>query len=216
MYFSKLANGTVVSKLIYGNANVIQSATSSGTSIFTKPELFTKVILPTGKTVTFGSLSARSLINTGDSVYDNTMNAAGITSVTVKPSYLSTEIVASGVVDSGTKTATISNLVDGTFVISVSSVGYITRNIAITVSGADLSLGNKSLYAGEVFLDGIIDGSDSEALFSVIGKIYGDGSYATSKDFNLDGIIDGTDTEMLFANLGHTVNTYGESVNYLN
>jgi len=73
-----------------------------------------------------------------------------------------------------------------------------------------------SLPGDIIFIDGIIDGSDSEALFSVIGKIYGDGSYSTSKDFILDGIIDGTDTEMLFANLGHTTNTYGESVNYFN
>ena len=79
-----------------------------------------------------------------------------------------------------------------------------------------MNLGDKSLFAGDVFVDGIIDGSDSEAIFSAIGIPYGLNGYVSDYDLNHDGIIDGTDSEMLFANLGNDVGIYNETVDYYN
>ncbi|MEI6132907.1 MAG: hypothetical protein WCQ41_08820, partial [Bacillota bacterium] len=87
---------------------------------------------------------------------------------------------------------------------------------AVTVNGADVALGNKALIAGDVFVDGRIDGSDSELVFSAIGNSYGDSGYLSGCDLNLDGMLDGSDSEMLFTKLGQDTSTYGESVNYNN
>lgn len=82
------------------------------------------------------------------------------------------------------------------------------------IEDATVFLGDKSLLAGDINTDGIIDGTDSEMLFSVLGFAYGDQDFMKKYDLNIDGIIDGTDTEMLFANLGLDVGIYGEIVDY--
>ncbi|MEI6603531.1 MAG: hypothetical protein WCL54_08605, partial [Clostridia bacterium] len=215
-YFHKTLGGAAVSKVILGTTNVMQYATSTGATTFTRPDLFTMETLPTGNAVTLASLSATDLLNTGDAVYDAYMNAAGQTTVVAKRSYLATDILASCVVDPTTKIATLPPLAAGPYTLSVSRSGYMTRDIALTMAGSDLDLGDKSLIAGDVYADGIIDGSDSEAVFSTIGAGYGDAGYVQLNDINLDGIIDGTDSETIFANLGLDMSYYGETVDYYN
>ena len=132
----------------------------------------------------------------------------------LKTTYLSATL-QSTTVNAGTKAASFANVVDGNYVVIVSRVGYLKRAIAVTVSGGDVSLGNKSLKPGDVFVDGIIDGSDTEALFASIGYSYSDSSFNSSLDLNLDGIVDGSDSELMFTVLGTSVSVYGETVNYL-
>ena len=218
-YYHKTAGGTVVSKLIYGTTNVLQFATATGSTIFTRPELFTVELLPlTPKyAVSLDVASAADIMNTGDTLYDDFMNTAGATKITVKASYLSTEILATVVVDPVLKNATVPNLVDGNYLFTVSRNGYLIRDITVTVAGGNLNLGDKSILAGDVYAaDGIIDGSDTEMLFSAIGYGYGDAGFLSDSDLNLDGIVDGTDSEMLFTNLGYDVGVYGETVDYYN
>ena len=216
-YFHKTAAGTVVSKMIYSTTNVLQFATITGSAVFTRPELFTTEILPAGYSVTLNSSSAADLMNTGDTVYDAYMNAAGATKVTVKKSYLATDILATAMFAPDTKVATISGLADGKYLFTVSRNGYLIRNIGVTIAGADVNLGNKPLLGGDVYSDGIIDGSDSETLFSAIGFSYGDPGYVPDYDLNLDGIIDGSDTETLFVCIGLDVSVYMEvDVDYYN
>jgi len=166
--------------------------------------------------VNLTALSAADLMNTGDTSYDNYMNAAGKTTVTIRNSYLATDIIASTQIDPTSKTATFSGLTDREYLVTVSRNGYLIRDFGITVAGENVNLGDRSLLAGDVFTDGIIDGSDSESLFSTIGFSYGDTTYVPAYDVNLDGIVDGTDSEMLFANLGSDVGIYLEPVDYYN
>ncbi|MEI6602892.1 MAG: hypothetical protein WCL54_05355 [Clostridia bacterium] len=169
---------------------------------------------PAGYTVSLGCLSAADLLNTGDTVYDAYMNAAGVTNVSIRSTYLSTTILKTTSVDPVTKTASFASMPNGDYVVSVTRSGYMIRDIAVTVAGGNVSLGDKSMIAGDIFPDEIIDGSDSESMFSAIGYGYGDPNYIVSFDINLDGILDGTDSELLMANLGLDVGYYGESVNY--
>ncbi|MEI6602255.1 MAG: leucine-rich repeat domain-containing protein [Clostridia bacterium] len=166
--------------------------------------------------VTFTSNSIADLLNTGDTVYDAYMNTAGATLITARATYLSTEILATATLDTVTKAVTFPTLVDGNYVLTVSRNGYMTRDIAVVVNAADVALADKSLIAGDVYIDGIIDGSDSEGLFSIAGFGYGDPLYLVEYDLNLDGIIDGTDTETLFSNLGSDSGVYNETINYYN
>jgi len=213
-YYHKTIASTVVSKLVYRYTNVLQSETSTGSDIYTRSDLFTKEILQIGHSVTLSSLTAGKVINTGDAVYDQYMNSHGVSSVSVKASYLSSAILAETVVDPTSKTAIIPALSDGNYVLSVTRDGYLTRRVNLNMNGSDVSLGEKSLVAGDVFVDGVIDGSDSEFLFSTIGNSYGHLGYDPSCDFNQDGTIDGTDTEILFTHLGFYVMNYGERINY--
>ncbi|MEI6132886.1 MAG: hypothetical protein WCQ41_08710 [Bacillota bacterium] len=213
-YYHKTIASTVVSKLVYRNTNVLQSETSTGTDIYTRPDLFTKEILQIGHSVSLSSLTAGKIMNTGDTVYDQYMNSHGVSSVSVKASYLSSAILAETVIDPTSKTGIIPALSDGNYVLSVIRDGYLTRRVNLNMNGSDVSLGEKSLVAGDAFVDGVIDGSDSEFLFSTIGNSYGHPGYDPSCDFNQDGTIDGTDTETLFTHLGFYVMNYGEGINY--
>ena len=213
-YYHKTVAGTVVSKLIYSTTNVLQYPTSTGAGVFSRPDLFAIEMAQTDVTVSLSSLSAADALNTGDTVYNQFMNVEGETTVTARATYLSPTILASAIVNPVTKTVSFSNLTDGAYVLSVLRNGYMTRDFAITISGTSMQLGDKSLFAGDVYADGIIDGSDSEQLFSTIGLGYGDLGYVPLNDINLDGIVDGTDTEMLFAFIGYDVSSYGETVDY--
>ena len=171
----------------------------------------------TGNSVSLTCQSAANLMNTGATTYDDYMNAAGKTTVTIRNSYKATSIIATKTIDPATKSVTFTGLASRDYVVSVSRNGYLIRNISITVAGLDVDMGDKSLTAGDVYVDGIIDGSDSEALFSAIGSTYETPStYVSAYDLDLNGAIDGTDTEMVFANIGLDVGAYGETVDYYN
>jgi len=167
-------------------------------------------------TVSLGCLSAVDLFTTGDTAYDTYMNAHGVTSVTYRASYFSPTILGTTTVHPVTKTASFTNVPDGTYVVSVSRAGYMIRDIAVSVAGGNVTLGDKSLLAGDLFPDGTIDGSDSEALFSAISTTYGDPGYVPEYDIYFDGSIDGTDSEMVFAVMTFDVTIYGENVDYYN
>ncbi len=163
--------------------------------------------------ISLTSTSAANELNTGDTVYDAAMNLAGLTTVELKASYLSPTLQTT-TVNLSTKEASFANVEEGNYVIVISRNGYLKRSIDVTVSGADVSLGNKPLIAGDVYVDGLIDGSDTEKMFTSIGLDYSDTLFDVVLDLNLDGILDGTDTETQFSSLGANVNTYGETVNY--
>ena len=167
-----------------------------------------------GSSVSVHSASAADALNTGDAVYDAYMNLAGTSQVAVRASYLATETIATASINPVSKLAIVSSLPAGNHLFSVSRAGYLTRDFQFTVSGGAQATGDKSLIAGDVFADGIIDGSDSETLFHSIGLSYGDSAYIVGYDLNLDGILDGTETETIFANLGLDVSYYGETVDY--
>jgi len=134
----------------------------------------------------------------------------------VKATYLNPEILYTTTVDAGTKAASISSIIEGTYVVAVSRNGYMTRYITVSGTVGTTDIGNKSLIPGDVYADGIIDGSDTELMFTYIGNSYGDPLFDSKLDFNNDGIVDGTDSEMLLANLGLGVGVYNKNVNYYN
>lgn len=213
-YFHKTSGGTVVSKLVYGTTNVLQHPTSAGATIFARPDLFTTEIKPFGYPVCLTSLSAADHMNTGDVVYDDYMNGEGCTTFSIKSSYQSPHVIATTEVDAVTKAAALPLVEEGTYLLTVSRKGYLSREITVTVDGGTVDLGDKSILAGDIYVDGIIDGSDSEILFSTLGSRYEDPTFLPEHDLNSDGMIDGTDTEMLFANLGSDAGAYGEIVDY--
>ncbi|MEI6132668.1 MAG: DUF6273 domain-containing protein [Bacillota bacterium] len=167
--------------------------------------------------ITVSSTSVASARITGDAVCDGYMNAGSQASFKLHGSYLTRgTALASDTFNSTSKSAQLSGVQSGTYVAMITRPGYLARFVNVTLANSDLDLGNKVLYAGETNADGIIDGTDSEALFANVGSLYNDASYHTSMDFNLDGIIDGSDTEILIRNIGLTINAYGESINYNN
>lgn len=167
-----------------------------------------------GASVSLGCSTAAGLLTTGDTLYDDFMNLAGETTVTVQKSYFDPAILYSFAINPATKSGSIAEIPDGSYLFRVSRKGFLTRDISVTVSGENLSLGDKFLLPGELFADGKIDGSDSEILYAELGLTYSDEGYLAENDFNLDGIIDGTDTEMLLLVLGNSLASYGENVNY--
>jgi len=169
---------------------------------------------PAAYSVSLKCLSADALMNTGDKDYDDYMNLAGKTSVSIRTSFLSSTLIGTTTADPTLKTATFNIIQNRSYVVTVSRKGYLIRNIAVTIAGSNVDLLDKSLIAGDVYQDGIIDGSDSETLFSTIGFSYGEVGYVSDSDLNLDGIVDGTDSEMLYANLGVDVGIYNENVDY--
>jgi|GEM_PF-997315 len=209
-YFHKAVAGTVVSKLIYSTTNVLQYPVTTGATVYTRPDLFALELVANTKMIRFRSLTAIDPMNSGDAVYDAYIMANGTTHITLKQTYMSNEILYTTTVDPVTKMAQIPVVADGKYFVSVSRNGWLTRNFDVAVAGATVELGDKSLIPGDVYLDGIIDGSDSEALFASIGMGYGDAGYLVENDINLDGILDGTDTETIFANIGLDEGTYGE------
>ncbi|MEI6602063.1 MAG: hypothetical protein WCL54_01105, partial [Clostridia bacterium] len=215
-YFHKVAAGTAVSKMIYGTTSVLQYPTNVGTTYFTRPDLFAFDFSGNHISQTISSSSAADLMTTGDAVYDEYMNLHAATTVSVKNSYLSTQIIDSTKIDPISKSAYFSTLLDGSYLFAISRPGYLTRDISVLVAGTSANLGEKLMIPGDVFSDGIIDGSDSELLFSTVGLGYGDSGFNCQYDLSFDGIIDGTDSEMLFANIGKDASIYGENVNYYN
>lgn len=165
--------------------------------------------------VTIGCSNSANLKNTGDSLYDNAMNVGSATTVIIKKSYLSSEVpVAISVVSPVTKNIVFSEIADGTYVVEMSRAGFITRYFTLVVAGENINVGDKPLVAGDLFVDGKVDGSDTEIILSSMGITFSDEGYATGKDFNCDGIVDGTDVEMLFLSMGKSTVTYGETVDY--
>ena len=171
---------------------------------------------PAAYSVSLKCLSADDLMNSGDKGYDDYMNLAGKTNVSIRTSFLSPTFIDTTTVDPTIKSASFNLTQNRSYVVTVSRKGYLIRNIAVTIAGSNVDLLDKSLIAGDVYQDGIIDGSDSETLFSTIGFSYGEVGYVSDSDLNLDGIIDGTDSEMLYANLGVDVGIYNENVDYYN
>ncbi|MEI6132303.1 MAG: hypothetical protein WCQ41_05720, partial [Bacillota bacterium] len=169
---------------------------------------------PATYSVTASSNSVANAISTGDSSYNTFLNNNSKTTLTVKSSYLSQQTIATTTFNANTKSATISNLSNGNYVLVISRAGYLTRYVSITISGQNVDIGQKTLIPGDIFASGNIDGSDTESFFSSIGQLYGDGGYAIACDLNNDGIIDGTDAEMVFAKLGLNVGYYGETVDF--
>ncbi|MEI6602637.1 MAG: hypothetical protein WCL54_04050 [Clostridia bacterium] len=191
-------------------------------------------------TMRIGCSSAADLLSTGDAQYDAYLNNAGATTVTVRTSYLSYDILETVMISPVTKTVSIPNFKRGRYVVSISRPGYLSRDISVGIfedpidpefdwlinymdtdnivalTDGNFDIGNKPLVPGDIFPDGIIDGSDSEWLFQAIGSTYGDLGYEPSYDFNLDGIIDGTDSEMILNTFGLEPSWYGEAVDYFN
>ena len=165
-------------------------------------------------TLTLNSSTAADTSTTGDTLYDAYLNSAGTTTVNVKASFLNPEILYSTTVVPLTKTASISSIIEGTYVVSVSRNGYMTRYITVSGTVGTVDIGYKYLIPGDVFADGIIDGSDTELMFTYIGNSYGDPLFDSKLDFNNDGIVDGTDSEVLLSFIGSTSGNYGETVIY--
>ena len=150
----------------------------------------------------------------GDPLVDSYFNDATVTNVTVKSSYLSPIILQSSSIDPNTKSVTITGLVDGNYVISLTRQGYLVRDIAVTVSGANQNLGDKSMLPGDLVVDGAIDVSDLGAILSIFGSSYGDEVYSPVNDFNVDGSVDVADLGLLLAYFGSDITVYGEFVDF--
>ena len=132
----------------------------------------------------------------------------------MKSSYLSPTILVSTAIDPNTKSVSITGLVDGNYVISLVRQGFLVRDIAVKVSGANQNLGDKSLLPGDLVVDGAIDVSDLGAVLSIFGSSFGDENYSPVNDFNVDGSVDVADLGLLLAYFGSDITIYGESVDF--
>ena len=160
---------------------------------------------PTRLTVTVESSNAANLILAGDSIYDTFMNTNSSTWAQLGRAGFPNEVYALAQVNPLSKVATLAEIPEGDYKLNVFRNGYLMRTEFLTLNIAHNDLGDKVLVPGDVNGDGIIDGSDSEYLYTFIGRDYSDLEYNIDMDFNVDGLIDGTDSEMLLKYLGLSV-----------
>jgi len=209
-----LSNPTDISSESALQAIVDGVNAATPTPVSTPTPTPTPVPTPTRYSISIDCLTTASMVITGDPIYDENMNEFGKTTVLAKTSYLATDYIVSASINTTSKSAILPPLPAGNYVLAVSRIGYLSRYISVTLSDESLDLGDKSILAGDISGDGIIDGSDSETLFTYLGSSYGDLNYIHEYDLNLDGIVDGSDTELVFANIGTATDDYGETVNY--
>lgn len=103
----------------------------------------------------------------------------------------------------------------GEYLVKTSRPGYLSRYSKITLNDDAVDLGNKTLIAGDVNDDGVIDSKDAESLVTVLNANFGDETYDVRMDFNGDMVIDALDESILNANIGKTSNDYNENVDYI-
>jgi hypothetical protein len=101
----------------------------------------------------------------------------------------------------------------GTYLVSFTRPGYLTRYRKIVLNDNVIDLGSVTLLAGDVNGDGIINAADSALLQLLYDREYGDEGYNIAADLNGDQIINSSDLALLTPNLGKTANIYGENVN---
>ena len=207
-YFFKETGGTVVSKLIYEETNIVSNGTEVA-PLYVRSDLFTKSF---GFNVTVGSSSAADYMDTGDVDLNLIVNSAWETKVRLKNTFLSDPFFTT-TINPSTKSVTISGVLNGVYVMEVVRNGFLPRFITVTVDGANVDLGDKPILPGDLNYDGNINGQDSGLLFSVYNGVFPDAPYDLNYDLNADGNINGQDTGLLFASYNLDFTSYGEVVN---
>ncbi|MCL2352727.1 MAG: Ig-like domain-containing protein [Firmicutes bacterium] len=119
---------------------------------------------------------------------------------------------------------TIENVPFGTYVLYISTPGYLARCMVITVSASDPDLIELTPPDGSVFWlqwgdcngDYIIDGRDTMLLLDTLNNDFFTDGYLPSCDLNRDGVIDGRDTMLVLDSLNLTVFDYpgADTVNF--
>ncbi len=174
------------------------------------------IIEVTGVFTVFGTVSsAADAQDFGDNAINTELNGAWKTTVSLKTTFLSQPIVTIDV-DAGTKAYSFANVENGTYVLEIKRAGYLSRYVPVTVNNGNVNVGDKTLLAGDLNEDFVIDASDTGILFAILGKAYGDLEYNPIRDIYGDGIIDASDTGSVFPNLGKDVFIYEENVDFGN
>ena len=220
---------TAVSKLIYLTTNIVQQGQAvPGTVV--RPDLFysefipyspptptaTATAAPTATpaySVTLTCLNAADETFTGDTALDPIMNDGGATTFSVRATYSALETLQSVRIDYVTKSATISGLVPGSYLFTVSRAGYLIREFTVNVT-QNTDLGDMSLIAGDLDGNGGIDFVDSAMVAESYGYYIGNEMYNPAFDLNLDGGIDFVDVGIVSDNYGLYSTQYGDYIDY--
>jgi hypothetical protein len=96
----------------------------------------------------------------------------------------------------------------GTYTLNASSVGFLARNAAVTVSGDTTNAGTLTLRAGDVNGDNFADITDLLALIAHYNAVSPSAEYLQAADFNADGSNDISDLLLLIGNF----NAVGDSL----
>ncbi len=132
---------------------------------------------------------------------------------TPAPPSLTTTAVVSGT-DVGT--FTFNNVPVGSYVLYLRRAGYLFRTMAVTVTAQSpnpLVLTPPggtvfNLFAGDVNMDGVVDGLDQTLLNAVFASSYPTPPYTPYADFNADGFVNALDRSILVSNFNRASANY--------
>ena len=210
--FYKTEGGTIVSKLIYSTTNIIQQGQATSV-IFVRPDLFYTQFIPYSATHSVTVTSSTALApRTWD---DPEINAWGdttwATTVRIMTSFQTNDSLENGIIDPITKQLTISGLSNGTYVMAIERLGYLSRYVTVTIAGDDVSLGDKPLLAGDFYVDYSIESTDVAEFLNALGSVYGDSAYDPKYDVTGDASIESEDVALWYVNYGKSVWDYTDS-----
>lgn len=100
----------------------------------------------------------------------------------------------------------------GDYLLTCCRPGYLSRYTKVSVNNDVADVGTKTLIAGDINGDNIIDLSDMYELQDAVENFY---PYESKYDLNGDEEIDNEDYKLLRQNIGKTSNDYGENVNVI-
>lgn len=158
--------------------------------------------------------SASNSLETGIDSIDDDLNTKWVTTVRLKSSYLSPNIISSTYIDAANKTFSFGNISAGTYILEIKRNGFLTRYVPVVITNQDVDIGDKPCYAGDLNNDGIIDNNDLQLLFSKISCNYGDNDYIAEYDLCPDGNLDYSDVQIIYNNWNYSVSTYGEKIDF--
>ena len=103
----------------------------------------------------------------------------------------------------------------GNYLVKIARPGYLSRYLKISLDDNVINLGTKTLLAGDVNGDNIINQKDANRITSLYNKQYGDALYDVNADLNGDKVINSDDLALLTPNLNKDSNIYNENVNVI-
>ena len=168
---------------------------------------------PFGFEITVSVSNAADESFTGDILLNQIMNDGGATTLTVRQTYTSTQILKTEQIDYVTKSALVSGLLPGSYLFTLKRPGYLLREFTVVVS-ENADLGDMPLIPGDVDESGAIDFADTAYVSDAYSLYIGDSGYLPKYDFNLDGVIDFVDIGMIDGNYGLDVSAYGDFIDY--
>ena len=167
------------------------------------------------RSVTIQVSNAAGVSSFGTIAQNALANEVQKTTVEIRPSYLSEEVIGVFPVNQVTKKVTVYGLEEGTYFAVIKRAGHLERAFNFTVGASNLVLADKPLIPGDINDDGAIDAVDvaiiherAEANFELENDL--------KLDLNGDGKVDSFEAGILTENYGLDVSVYNEDVDFDN